>query len=212
MRSRRQCLVRYWQCRTPRNRTAHRLPVRLSSPFTTALTTIVRPSSYQPHSPTAQTLTTMSTLPPTTSFPPSLPPSPPQLTVPSVQPVDPGLPLENVSLGPLGPYLESPLFGIRPFPGRFLPEICEEIIDQLQDDVPSLCECALTCRDWHVRSRIYLFRNIRLYGRKVEEFSSHLTSHPSIRPLVQSVHIPFPLKGFLGSGQSLIRCPFLLQL
>ena len=202
MRSRRQYLVRYWQCRTPRNRTAHRLPVRLSSPFTTALTTIVRPSSYQPHSPTAQTLTTMSTLPPTTSSPPSLPPSPTQLTVPSVQPVDPGLPPENVSLGPLGPFLESGLFGIRPFPGRIPPEIGDEIIDQLQDDVQSLRACALTCRDWHPRSRIYLFPNILLHGddsRKPEEmnaFTSYLTSDQFLRPLVQSIHIPFPLKHF----------------
>ena len=196
MRSRRQYLVRYWQCRTPRNRTAHRLPVRLSSPFTTALTTIVRPSYYQPHSPTAQTLTTMSTLPPTTSSPPSLPPSPTQLTVPSVQPVDPGLPPENVSLGPLGPFLESGLFGIRPFPGRIPPEIGDEIIDQLQDDVPSLSECALTCRDWHVRSRIYLFRNISLFKYEMEEFSSHLTSHQFLRPLVQSLMISIDLKCF----------------
>ena len=131
---------------------------------------------------------------PSPSRPPPQPPSPTRLTVPSVQTVDPGLPPEDVPLGPSEPYLTAPLSYLRPFPGRIPPEICDEIIDQLRDDVWSLRACALTCRDWHFRSRIHLFQNVRSFQyydepKDTNEFSSYLTSHPSLAPLVQSIVI-----------------------
>ena len=163
--------------------------------FNISLTTFACPFSFAPHSSPRYSLTTMSTLlPPTTSSPPPQPPSPTQLTVPSVQPEDPGLPPEDVPLGPSKPYLTAPLSYLHPFPGRIPPEICDEIIDELRDDTWSLRACALTCHDWHFRSRIHLFRNVHisesfLKQTDFDEFCSCLTSHPSLAPLVQSIVI-----------------------
>ena len=150
----------------------------------------------------------MSTPPlPGSSLPPQIP-SPTQLIVPSLQPVNPGLPPDATPVVPTKSYFTSPLSYLRPFPGRFPPEMCDEIIDQLRDDVPSLRACALTCHDWQVRSRRHLLRKIEIYGRQGSRgVCSYLKSRRSLILLVQSalVDLRSPYMPFLKQLPNLRR-------
>jgi len=44
-------------------------------------------------------------------------------------------------------------------------ELHEDIIDVVQDSIPTLCACVLVCRAWMPRSRSYLFRNIVIHSK-----------------------------------------------
>ena len=143
------------------------------------------------------------------STPPLLPspsPLPPLLSVPaivsSLQSVNPCPPSRVMSFMPSKHYFTAPLSYLHVrFPGRFPLEICEEIIDQLRDDSCCLRACALTCRDWHIRSRFHLLRSIHFAQRyrpsakheDIDEFCSYLASYQSLPPLVQSLHIHWNL-------------------
>lgn len=67
-------------------------------------------------------------------------------------------------LSPLPP-LSPPSFTMCTLP--LLPlELCEGIIDNIQDDIPSLSSCALVCRHWLPRSRYHLFGTVNISSRR----------------------------------------------
>ena len=45
---------------------------------------------------------------------------------------------------------------------RLPPELCDQVIDHLWNDLDALRACSLTCNDWLPSSRYHLFRNVRL--------------------------------------------------
>ncbi|TFK85319.1 hypothetical protein K466DRAFT_494982 [Polyporus arcularius HHB13444] len=51
---------------------------------------------------------------------------------------------------------------LTPFSKSFQPELEEQFIDELCDNVFSLRSCALTCRAWRIRSHLHLLRAIRI--------------------------------------------------
>lgn len=82
-----------------------------------------------------------------------------------------------------------------PFSRTFLPEIQEEFIDQLGSDgqIPALRQCALTCRAWHLRSRLHLFRAIRAQTvQQLDDIYTVLRADPVLQSVVYSITIDSP--------------------
>ncbi|KAH9848854.1 hypothetical protein C2E23DRAFT_878458 [Lenzites betulinus] len=78
------------------------------------------------------------------------------------------------------------------------PELCDETIDYLWDDVDSLRACSLTCKAWLPCSRFHLFRNVRLrHADDVFRFRSLLTSSPGIAPCVRKLSLS---ADYIGAG------------
>ncbi|TBU35415.1 hypothetical protein BD311DRAFT_1947 [Dichomitus squalens] len=73
---------------------------------------------------------------------------------------------------------------------RLPPELCDQTIDHLWDDLESLRACSLTCKDWLPGSRYHLFRNVRLrHSDDVTRFRALLTSSPGIAPCVRKLSL-----------------------
>ncbi|TFK87466.1 hypothetical protein K466DRAFT_111572 [Polyporus arcularius HHB13444] len=71
-------------------------------------------------------------------------------------------------------------------------DVEENIIDQLEDVIPSLRNCALTCRAWRPRSRYHLVSSIQIRTRK--DFASlceFFERHRNLASLVKALTI-FP--------------------
>ncbi|KAI0757826.1 hypothetical protein C8Q80DRAFT_123683 [Daedaleopsis nitida] len=71
-------------------------------------------------------------------------------------------------------------------------EVAEDIINELQDDHPSLRNCALTCQAWLPRSRVHLFRTVHITNlAQSTSLRNILTlTSPSMLPqLIQSVDL-----------------------
>lgn len=63
------------------------------------------------------------------------------------------------------------------------PELIDKIIDNLSADPGTLKKCAIVCRSWCPRSRVHLFRHIRLHVRRFndpEELYTFLCNNPYI--------------------------------
>jgi hypothetical protein len=68
-----------------------------------------------------------------------------------------------------------------------VPEITDEIIDHLHDDIPPLATCSLTCRDWLHSSRYHMFADLKLRLDKTQSLID-IFQHPNgsnIRAVVQ---------------------------
>ncbi len=69
-------------------------------------------------------------------------------------------------------------------------EVAERAIDQLADDHRSLRNCALVCRQWLPRTRLYLFREVVLTTyQQLYMLCSILQSTSTLRHLVQVVRV-----------------------
>ncbi|KAI0743160.1 hypothetical protein C8Q80DRAFT_1108341 [Daedaleopsis nitida] len=69
-------------------------------------------------------------------------------------------------------------------------EVEERIIDILESDVKALRVCALTCRAWRIRSRIHLFKAIRLTDRpRLDVLSHHLQGLPFLATAIREMTI-----------------------
>ena len=82
-----------------------------------------------------------------------------------------------------------------PFSRTFPPEVEEEFIDQLGSDgqIPALRQCALTCRAWHLRSRLHLFRAIRVQTvQQLDDIYTVLRADPVLQSVVYSVTVDSP--------------------
>ncbi len=70
------------------------------------------------------------------------------------------------------------------------PELCDQTIDYLWDDLDALRACSLTSKDWLPSSRFHLFRNVRLRDAEdVTRFRALLTSSPSIAHCVRKLSL-----------------------
>ena len=86
-------------------------------------------------------------------------------------------------------------------PASFPPELCDQIIDYLWDDLDSLRACSLTCYDWHPSSRFHLFRNVRLrHSDDVTRFRALLASSPGIAPCVRKLSLSADYDGSEEDG------------
>ncbi|RDX44608.1 hypothetical protein OH76DRAFT_1093315 [Lentinus brumalis] len=75
-------------------------------------------------------------------------------------------------------------------PANIPVEVSEHVIDMLWDDKDTLRACALTCRAWVPRSRLYLFRSITLRERPtVYALADLLDTDESIQHLIQTVGV-----------------------
>ncbi|KAI1791714.1 hypothetical protein LXA43DRAFT_920061 [Ganoderma leucocontextum] len=73
---------------------------------------------------------------------------------------------------------------------RLPPELCDQTIDHLWDDLDALRACSLTCKDWLPSSRYHLFRNVRLrHSDDVTRFRALIKSNPSIAPCVRKLSL-----------------------
>ena len=82
-----------------------------------------------------------------------------------------------------------------PFSKEFPPEVEENIIDQVANncDIRSLRQCALTCSAWHFRSRLHLFRTVRIGSlEQYDAICSFFHAHPALRLLVETITIYSP--------------------
>ncbi|KAJ7580189.1 hypothetical protein C8J56DRAFT_277147 [Mycena floridula] len=78
----------------------------------------------------------------------------------------------------------------------FPPEIIDQTIDQLFDDLPSLSQCALVSRNWLPTSRIHLYHTVRVKFR--EDLRSLRYEHPKKLDLVLQTLIDSPaLMGYI---------------
>ena len=73
--------------------------------------------------------------------------------------------------------------------GSTLPiDVQETVIDESADDVDTLRQCALTCRDWLPRSRFHLLSAICISTQEdIYSFCDYLDAHPERRSLVRSI-------------------------
>ncbi|RDX46993.1 hypothetical protein OH76DRAFT_800938 [Lentinus brumalis] len=84
---------------------------------------------------------------------------------------------------------------------RIPPELCDQTIDYLWDDLESLRACSLTCKDWLPSSRFHLFRNLRLrHADDVARFRALLTSSPSIAHFVRKLSLSADYDGTTPDG------------
>ena len=78
----------------------------------------------------------------------------------------------------------------RPFPRILALEVEENVIDKLQDSVPSLRCCALVCRAWYIRSRRYLLRTVTVKTiGDLDQLCTHFHDQPSITRYVSRLRI-----------------------
>ncbi|KAI0750328.1 hypothetical protein C8Q80DRAFT_1060435, partial [Daedaleopsis nitida] len=65
-------------------------------------------------------------------------------------------------------------------------ELAEQTIDALWDDEVSLRACALTCHAWLSRSRVHLFRVVRVVSSyQLRSLYHLLVDNPALRPLIR---------------------------
>ncbi|KAJ8475177.1 hypothetical protein ONZ51_g6723 [Trametes cubensis] len=75
----------------------------------------------------------------------------------------------------------------------FPQEIYDTVIDRCRRDVPTLLQCALTCRAWALRSRYNLYRTTTIQQQKqLYGFSQALAAAPQIADLVQELVLAPP--------------------
>ncbi len=71
------------------------------------------------------------------------------------------------------------------------PELTDLIIDEVQDDVPTLSSCSLVSHDFHPRARLHSFRKITIghpsRPNSTQKFLRLLVASPHIRWLVRTV-------------------------
>ncbi|OCH84014.1 hypothetical protein OBBRIDRAFT_808564 [Obba rivulosa] len=79
-------------------------------------------------------------------------------------------------------------------PRTLPPELSDRLIDFLFDDLPSLKNCALVCRDWHVASHFHLFDTIRLNLSTDPARLTEIASSPPLRYSVKNVSVNSPLQ------------------
>lgn len=71
---------------------------------------------------------------------------------------------------------------------RLPPELCDMIIDLLEDDDEVLKACALTCRGWLLRSRVHLWSFLEISdGESCARLAQVLDQSPFLAPLVQEL-------------------------
>ena len=76
---------------------------------------------------------------------------------------------------------------------RLPPELCDETIDYLWDDVDALRACSLTCQAWLPASRFHLFRNLRLRNADdVSRFRALLSAVLGSKLAMQGIAGPPP--------------------
>ncbi|KAI0636457.1 hypothetical protein C8Q77DRAFT_1050271 [Trametes polyzona] len=81
------------------------------------------------------------------------------------------------------------------------PELCDETIDYLWDDIDTLRACSLTCKAWLPASRFHLFRNVRLrHADDVFRFRSLLSSAPGVAPCVRKLSLSADYNGATAEG------------
>ncbi|KAI0332589.1 hypothetical protein GY45DRAFT_1320789 [Cubamyces sp. BRFM 1775] len=81
------------------------------------------------------------------------------------------------------------------------PELCDQAIDYLWDDIESLRACSLTCKAWLPSSRFHLFRNVRLrHAEDVVRFRALLASAPGIAPCVRKLSLSADYGGATPEG------------
>ncbi|KAI0823524.1 hypothetical protein BC628DRAFT_1411547 [Trametes gibbosa] len=81
------------------------------------------------------------------------------------------------------------------------PELWDETIDYLWDDVQSLHACSLACKTWLPCSRFHLFRNVRLrHADDVLRFRALLSSSPGIAPCVRKLSLSADYSGTTPDG------------
>ncbi|CCL98819.1 uncharacterized protein FIBRA_00824 [Fibroporia radiculosa] len=84
---------------------------------------------------------------------------------------------------------------------RNLPVLPTEVWEQVIDWMPivswyrrDLISCALTCRAWLPRSRIYLYRKVTLRNaRHLRAFVQLLKAEVGLNPCVEELHLEYPL-------------------
>ncbi|KAH9928499.1 uncharacterized protein BXZ73DRAFT_90570 [Epithele typhae] len=84
---------------------------------------------------------------------------------------------------------------------RLPPELCDETIDHLWDDIDSLRACSLTCKDWLPSSRFHLFRSVRLrHADDLTRFRALLASAPSVALCVRKLSLNADHAGIAPDG------------
>ncbi|KAI0780387.1 hypothetical protein BD413DRAFT_496703 [Trametes elegans] len=88
------------------------------------------------------------------------------------------------------------------FPRAILPpELCDEAIDYLWDDLDALRACSLTCKAWLPSSRFHLFRNVRLrHADDVARFRELLASAPGVGHCVRKLSLSADYDGATPEG------------
>ncbi|KAL7284542.1 hypothetical protein ACG7TL_001834 [Trametes sanguinea] len=72
----------------------------------------------------------------------------------------------------------------------FPQELCDAIIDECRRDIPTLLQCALTCRAWLPRSRFDIFSTAVLHTQvQASKFASTTRSSPDLAALVEVLAI-----------------------
>ena len=70
------------------------------------------------------------------------------------------------------------------------PELCDQAIDHLWDDLDALRACSLACKDWLPSSRYHLFRSVRLrHSDDVARFRALVDSSPTTPPCVRKLSL-----------------------
>ncbi|KAH9902930.1 hypothetical protein C8Q73DRAFT_750397 [Cubamyces lactineus] len=69
------------------------------------------------------------------------------------------------------------------------PELCDQILDHLEDDKRTLRVCALTSRSWLPRAQYHLFRSIYLDWSNCYSFTRLLASNPALADYVNTIEI-----------------------
>ncbi|KAI0707953.1 hypothetical protein C8Q76DRAFT_656727 [Earliella scabrosa] len=83
------------------------------------------------------------------------------------------------------------------------PELCDQTIDHLWDDLNALRACSLACKDWLPSSRFHLFRNVRLrHADDVTRFKALLSSSPTIAHCVRKLSLSADYDGATPDGTS----------
>ncbi|KAI0748638.1 hypothetical protein C8Q80DRAFT_1172914 [Daedaleopsis nitida] len=81
------------------------------------------------------------------------------------------------------------------------PELCDQTIDHLWDDLEALRACSLACKDWLPSSRFHLFRNVRLrHADDMTRFRALLTSNPTIAHCVRKLSLSADYDGATPDG------------
>lgn len=79
---------------------------------------------------------------------------------------------------------------------RLPQEICDLIIDQLAEDNPTLCSCALVSKRWVHHSRVHLFRFIILGGKQLQTWLDTFSpSDERIHSLAKGLILSPPANG-----------------
>ncbi|KAI0635830.1 hypothetical protein C8Q77DRAFT_1099831 [Trametes polyzona] len=69
------------------------------------------------------------------------------------------------------------------------PELCDHVLDQLQDDKPTLRNCALAARAWLPRAQHHIFHSVYLDWSNCYAFSRLLASNPALASHVATLEI-----------------------